>query len=391
MSTIQDKPSGGTKKTIQINHDFFKMSKKGGAQTKVTRSASKRATKPKALKKNTIKQELTKRIQERKQQEVDEIHQRRASLAAAATGGGYGAGPPQSELVKSLSYLNEFVKNKKKVKKGGATSHRNRTIKQPRDPQVNVELPEELNMTIRPMEMHRLAQPITQHPSTQQPSNSNQSTQQLQQPAAYTYDTNPPPYSNLKNSVGGKPSYKVWNHTRKQRPTLSSVPITSIPTASFATVSAGASTGATERERNLARAKQQHASGTASGTASGNASVKKPPPSVFKKQYTPKIIKQTITHKYTVGRRKGGRKISVLVKNLKTRKRVNEAKKQLRKTSIPEIKSYLKEHGFLKTGSVAPANVLREMYESAMMAGDIRNINGGVAIHNYISDADKEM
>lgn len=378
MSTIQDKPSGGTKKTIQINHDFFKMSKKGGAQTKVTRSASKRATKPKALKKNTIKQELTKRIQERKQQEVDEIHQRRASLAAAATGGGYGAGPPQSELVKSLSYLNEFVKNKKKVKKvkeGGTTSRRNRTIKQPRDPHVNVELPEELNMTIRPMEMHRLA------PNTRQSSNSNQSPQQPQQPATYTYDTNPPPYSNLKNSVGGKPSYKVWNHTRKQRPTLSPV-----PTASFATASATASAGAsavTERERNLARAKQQHASGNASG--------KKTPPSVSKKQYNPKIIKQTITHKYTVGRRKGGRKISVLVKNLKTRKRVNEAKKQLRKTSIPEIKSYLKEHGFLKTGSVAPANVLREMYESAMMAGEIRNINGGVAIHNYISDADKEM
>ena len=100
----------------------------------------------------------------------------------------------------------------------------------------------------------------------------------------------------------------------------------------------------------------------------------------------PRIIKRTISRKYTVGRKIGGRKVSVLIKNLKTRRKIQEAKKQLKKTETSEIKKYLKSHGLLKVGSVAPNNVLREMYESAMMGGDIHNNNGQVALHNFNAD-----
>ena len=42
------------------------------------------------------------------------------------------------------------------------------------------------------------------------------------------------------------------------------------------------------------------------------------------------------------------RQISVLVKNMKTRKQIKDAKTNLTKTPIYDVKKYLKEHGFLK-------------------------------------------
>lgn len=103
---------------------------------------------------------------------------------------------------------------------------------------------------------------------------------------------------------------------------------------------------------------------------------------------TQRAIRRTVKRTYTVGRRKGGKTVSVLIKNLKTRKKVQDAKKVLKKTEIGEIKSFLKSKGLLKSGSVAPPNVLREMYESAMMAGDVHNLNDKIAMHNYITADD---
>jgi uncharacterized membrane-anchored protein len=71
---------------------------------------------------------------------------------------------------------------------------------------------------------------------------------------------------------------------------------------------------------------------------------------------------------------------------LKTRKRIQEAKKELKKTDLLEIKRYLKERGILKSGSSAPNDVLRAMYESAMLAGDVTNINANTRLHNYLED-----
>jgi len=74
------------------------------------------------------------------------------------------------------------------------------------------------------------------------------------------------------------------------------------------------------------------------------------------------------------------------VKNMKTRKRVQEAKKKLKTENLLEIKRFLKERGLLKSGSSAPNDVLRAMYESAMLAGDVHNLNIGTKIHNYLEE-----
>jgi len=100
----------------------------------------------------------------------------------------------------------------------------------------------------------------------------------------------------------------------------------------------------------------------------------------------PKLIKKTIRRKYTLGKSNIYRKVSVLIKNNETRKKIIIAQKELKKKSIHEIKKFLKDHFLLKSGSSAPNEVLRKMYESVMLTGHVTNNNKDTMLHNFIND-----
>lgn len=370
-----DNSNQGNRKTIKINQDFFKIGKKGNTPITGTR---KNRPKNRPIANNTIKQALAKRVQERKQKDLDDIYQRRNIPTTPNSG--------QSELTKSLSYLSEFVKNKKK-KAEPSKRKTNNTLKAPREPMVNLDLPDELITNILPSPINSLVQTLpakNNQPVTKPKPTTTHVTEPNTPTVKYTYSTAAPPYSNLKNSTGGKPTYRLWNQTRKQRGGISHAnkhisqnkPINhhaNIPTFTQQT---------SDRENKLALAKTAIKANT---YPTLTHIIANPKGKVIPKPTT-RIIKQTRTQKYTVGRKIGGRKISVLIKNLKTRKKIKEAKKELKQTATADIKKYLKSHGLLKVGSVAPNNVLREMYESAMMSGDIHNTNGQVALHNFNTD-----
>jgi hypothetical protein len=77
------------------------------------------------------------------------------------------------------------------------------------------------------------------------------------------------------------------------------------------------------------------------------------------------------------------KKISVLIKNNKTRRKIEDIKTEYKKKNLATIKNYLKEKNLIKFGSTAPSKLLREMFETSELCGGISNENKDVLLHNF--------
>lgn len=55
-----------------------------------------------------------------------------------------------------------------------------------------------------------------------------------------------------------------------------------------------------------------------------------------------------------------------------------------------DVKAYLRDHNLIKIGSNAPNDVIRKLYESAMLAGEITNSNSETLLFN-LSKEEKEL
>jgi len=92
-----------------------------------------------------------------------------------------------------------------------------------------------------------------------------------------------------------------------------------------------------------------------------------------------------ITKKYILGKSEETRKVGVLIKNRQTRKNVQLRLEQIKQTPIFEQKKYLKKHGIIKVGSVAPNNLIRQLFENAVSAGEIKNLNSKTLLDSFMN------
>ena len=99
-----------------------------------------------------------------------------------------------------------------------------------------------------------------------------------------------------------------------------------------------------------------------------------------------KIIKRTIRKKYKLGKTKNKRQIGILIKDSQTRKNIVNSQKELKRTPLKDCKKYLQTHNLIKVGGGAPNDVIRATYESAMMAGEITNINKDTLLNNIMKE-----
>ena len=106
--------------------------------------------------------------------------------------------------------------------------------------------------------------------------------------------------------------------------------------------------------------------------------------SKFKKKPIKKMRK-TFKRRYKFG--KQGNKVSVLIKNNNTRKKIEKDLSILKNKSINEVKEYLRKHNLLKIGSYAPNYILRQIYQDSHLTGKINNNSDETLIYNFINES----
>ena len=404
-------------KQISINPDLFSI-----GRTRKKREKKQKSDKAPLISPNVLKNKLLKRIKEHKIKETEGLDNNKKKLSQANTSTGVSASKPNlvdlsdytDEFNDSINYLQTLSKQKKendekvnveRNKQKMKDDLERRTLKNYQSilssptlasssnlPHVNIELPEELKQQLIDVNttqfvMNALNSQVTaQAPIV------------LSQP--YKVD-NGLPYGCLKNGI--KPSYKEWNKT--QRNMVVTNPNLSVVIDS--NVSPNVSPNVSERENRLQNLKNKIKEKQL--VISNNNTITTENPEQGKQvvieenktieildnrpetvEATKQLLKRTIRKKYTLGKTKNNRTVGVLIKDRNTRKQVLTAQRELKKKSVNDIKTYLKDHNLIKVGSNAPNDVLRKMYEASMLAGEITNSNSDTLLYNLLKD-DKEL
>ena len=421
-------------KQISINPDLFSI-----GRTRKKREKKQKTEKAPLISPNVLKNKLLKRIKEHKIKETEGLDNNKKKLPQASTSAssstsasvnssaGVSASKPNlvdlsdytDEFNDSINYLQTLSKQKKENDEK-ANVERNkqkmkddlerRTLKNYQSilssptlasnsnlPHVNIELPEELKQQLIDVNTTQFVlNALNSQVTAQAPI-------VLSQP--YKVD-NGLPYGCLKNGI--KPSYKEWNKTQRNmvvtNPNLSVV------------IDPNISPNVSEREnrlqslKNKIKEKQLVISNTNTINIEQdkqgnpvvfeeNASLElskiapetiNNPETVTNVESIKQILKRTIRKKYILGKTKNNRTVGILIKDRNTRKQVLTAQRELKKKSVNDIKTYLKDHNLIKVGSNAPNDVLRKMYEASMLAGEITNSNSDTLLHNLLKD-DKEL
>ena len=402
-------------KTIEINPSLFTV----GGLSKKNRSKKNKSMSVPLISPNILKNKLLKRIKDHKNKETANLDTSKKKMSSETKKNepvlnNANINTYTDEFNESIEYLQTLSKQKKVDTENNIKREaiQRKTIKNYSSsmPVVNLELPDELKEAFITVDTETIAPNIA--PANIAPARIT--------PVLVSHKPNDVPYGILKG--GNKPTYRQWNKTQKIYQ----------PNGNNLTINAPKS----EREERLSQLKQKlKQQSTVVTQAQAQAqlhpiqivtqpkiqpiqtSIIEPnleeilltqnliqkPNSEFttktpivnnlsqgggieKIKTVKKLLKKTIHKKYTLGKSKIKKTVGVLLKDKNTRKNIINAQKDLRDKPVTDVKTYLRQHNLIKIGSNAPNDVIRKIYESAMLAGEITNNNKDIMIHNFIKD-----
>ena len=416
--------TNNTKKTIQINPKLFRLP--GSAKTRKNQKKELMPMLSPMISPNNLKNKLLKRIKDHKMKETSIRTSPKASPKASKNNSRSSVSSDtvvnsySDEFYGAMNYLSDLSKKQKKETERSTIN--NRTVKSYSSSNTNsnsnsnsnsipsynisLELPPELQEHIVPDSSPSLT---------------------------LNSDTKDVPYGCLKN--GSKPTYRDWIKTRKNHefPELNARPPTppkrNTPIVSLSSVLTPTiikTPTSLSREQRLEQIKQKlkkiqdqdiKANPEASKLSDNLKILEAISPNIElerlpeideilkieientsdvsqvikeireKEENVPKrYLKRTIRRKFTLGKSDKLRKVAVLLKDKQTRKNIIDVQEELKKTSMKDVRKYLRQHGIIKIGSVAPNDILRKTFETAMLAGEITNTNKETLLHNFLNE-----
>jgi hypothetical protein len=352
-----------TKKTIQFNPNYFTLSGKKNKNTTISKKDKKTKPNITLANPNKIKKQLLMKIKEfQKRNNKNNIDENKEDSKDEEIK------DFEDEFNKSLNFLQQLSKNNqsnnKSLKPRKFLSSTDNSVQTAGGhSNIHIDYPDDLSTnTIQNTKQYNII-------DKEQPNISlSQNTDTYNINITSSKLKNEPPYSILKN--GNKPTYRQWlretqkihsgglsNH--KQSITIENKPINN---------------NISERSRELTRIKQQlHNTNILQDT------------DLIKSKKIPTIKSKKITKTIKRHLGKSGRKISILIKNRETRKKIQTEKMLLNKKSISEVKEYLRTHNLIKTGTTAPNYILRNLYENSVLSGEINNKSSNILLHNFVT------
>ena len=189
-----------------------------------------------------------------------------------------------------------------------------------------------------------------------------------------------PKYGCLKG--GTLPTYRMYQNVTQKR----------APDVSIGNANSIGNVNSTSDETNILSAVQMEGGGSSSSEVSlKREEVKKMYSKMSQEKKARKMKfpkqKRTVRRTFKIGKSKTLPKISVLISNKTIRNQISTKAQELKQTSIQEVRRFLTKKGFIRVGSDAPNDVLRKMYESAvLMCGEVQNHNPDNLLYNFLND-----
>jgi hypothetical protein len=352
-----------TKKTIQINPNFFKVgSSTNNKKEKISKKKKNNLSNLNDLvKPNNVKKELLKRIKEKYKNNFDSSNNNLNDDTQF-----------DNEFKKSLSYLENIIKEKERKKKSSKKKTSKKKLSNTIDQHTNTIIIDP------PIYDNSNNNPISSFYSNFNPIKKN--IQQTDQPML-SINNKEPSFGCLKG--GNMPTFSQYKKTLKKNTSYNShinqnnqynkikILDNEVPNKNIL-----------ENKSNISIRKSKLKNAKLNSTF-----MKKKPEKIIKRKQLMKKLRKyrlkTIKKTYKLG--KQNNKISVLIKNNITRKKIQNEIDGLDKVPLIEIRNYLKKKNLLKNGSSAPEHILRQLYKNTIISGDIYNKNKDTLIHNFFT------